>query len=171
MIIPESNIHSLEGILNISFEMQPGRIIARWDRAVAEVDRSRIYIGHLGCKLLGTLPEIPQPLALQWNQEFGGSSIWKSKNDSKKKLARSLHHALEVANLEGAVLWDTMRSGSDYWRPGKLLLDSVEMLAVPYKDRVSYAREDSGSLGISVVKYLSKNKYLRSSCCTAIRCI
>lgn len=129
--------------MNISFEIQPGRILARWDRAVAEVDRSRIYIGHLGCKLLGTLPEIPQPLALQWNQEFGGSSIWKSKNDSKKKLARSLYHALEVANLEGAVLWDTMRSGSDYWRPGKLLLDSVEMLAIPYKDRISYAREDS----------------------------
>ena len=103
----------------------------------------KIYIGHLGCKLLGTLPTIPKSLALQWNQEFGGSSLWKSKDASKKKLAQSLHHALELANLEGAVLWDTMRSGSDYWRPGKLLLDSVEMLAIPHKGRISYAREDA----------------------------
>lgn len=129
--------------MNITFEIQPSRILARWDRALAAVDVSKIYIGHLGCKLLGTLPEIPQHLVLKWNQEFGGSSLWKSKNDSKKKLAQSLNKALEIANMEGAVLWDTMRSGSDYWRPGKLLLDSVEMLAIPYKERISYAREDS----------------------------
>lgn len=151
----------METTLNISFEMHPGRILARWDRAVAEVDGSRIYIGHLGCKLLGTLAEIPQHLALKWNQEWDGSSRWKSKNDSKKKLAQSLNKALEIANLEGAVLWDTMRSGSDYWRPGKLLLDSVEMLAIPYQDRISYAREDSFCPPKELLQEFMKNEAMR----------
>lgn len=126
-----------------TIETQQGRFLARWGRALADVDASSLYIGHLGCKLLGTLTEISEDLGKKWDQEFGGRSVWNSKKDSKKKLANSLRNALEISNLEGAVLWDTMRSGSDYWRPGKLLLDSVEMLPDQYRDSISYAREDS----------------------------
>ena len=111
-----------------------------WNAASARVDVSEIQLGHMGCKLLGTLTSVPQNIADQWNEEFG--RIWKNKKDSKLRLSKALQDALEKSQMEGAVLWDTMRSGSDYWRPGKLILDSVEMLPNKFQHNISYARED-----------------------------
>lgn len=40
-------------------------------------------------------------------------------------------------------LWDTMRTGSDYWRPGKLLTESANLLREQLPAvNVFYARED-----------------------------
>lgn len=128
--------------MDIKFEIKNGRIFTLWDNASADVDLSKVSIGHLGCKLLGTLPDIPQNLVSKWNQEFGSQTKWKNKKDSKRKLAISLHKAMEISHTQGAVLWDTMRSGSDFWRPGKLLLDSIEILPSEYQNKVSYSRED-----------------------------
>ena len=44
-----------------------------------------IQLGHLGCKLLGTLTDVPQNLKDQWSEEFGKD--WKNKKDSKLKLS------------------------------------------------------------------------------------
>lgn len=111
-----------------------------WNAATAEVDVSKIQLGHMGCKLLGTLTTVPQNIAELWNDRF--SRNWKNKKDSKLRLAKALEDALTQSRMDGAVLWDTMRTGSDYWRPGKLILDSVEMLPNEFQNNISYAREN-----------------------------
>jgi len=87
---------------------------------------------------LSTIEKIPPELKNQWDQKFG--KHWKSKKESKKKLAVALEDAIQKSGQNGAVLWDTMRSGSDYWRPGKLLLEVVEEMNPRYT--ISYSRED-----------------------------
>lgn len=128
---------------DIVIETQNGNILVSWGSIIAEVKMKDISIGHFGCKLLGTLPEVPQNLAIEWDRRFsllGCKWSWKSKIDSKKNLADTLAMAIGHSQMSGAVLWDTMRKGSDYWRPGKLLLDTVEM--IPPQFIISYARED-----------------------------
>jgi len=109
-----------------------------WGNISAQVSTSNICIGHLGCKLLSTIEKIPQDLKSQWDQKIG--KHWKSKKDSKAKLAVALKKAIQDSGQNGAVLWDTMRTGSDYWRPGKLLLDVAGEINQQYE--ISYGRED-----------------------------
>ena len=109
-----------------------------WHNISAQISTSNICIGHLGCKLLSTINNIPPKLISHWDQKIG--KHWKSKKDSKSKLAMALEKAIQDSGQNGAILWDTMRTGSDYWRPGKLLSDVVEEMNEQYK--VSYSRED-----------------------------
>ena len=111
-----------------------------WNATSAQLHVSDFQLGHMGCKLLGTLTTVPQNLSRQWDESFGRN--WRNKRDSKLRLSRALEDALRESQLTGAVLWDTMRTGSDYWRPGKLLLDCVEMLPSAFRNGISYARED-----------------------------
>lgn len=128
--------------MTIRIEVKNDRILAQWGQTSAEIDAARVCIGHLGCKLLGTIKkQVPPHLAEQWDQEFGRAR-WRSTQNAKPKLATSLEKAIELSGMEGAVLWDTMRTGSDYWRPGKLLTETVELLPAHYAERVAYARED-----------------------------
>ncbi|WP_295398873.1 hypothetical protein [uncultured Thiocystis sp.] len=126
----------------IRVEVRNDRIHARWGQTSAEIDAGRVCIGHLGCKLLGTLKQhVPPHLAEQWDQEFGRAQ-WRSTQNAKPKLATSLEMAIDLSGMKGAVFWDTMRTGSDYWRPGKLLTEAVGLLPDRYAGRVAYARED-----------------------------
>lgn len=118
------------------FEIKDQLIILQWESITTSVNLSDLCMGHFGCKLLGTLKSIPVNLASTLPKG------WKSTKDAKLKLSQSLQVTLGMSKLEGAVLWDTMRTGSDYWRPGKLLLDAVEMLPPEFQKNVSYARED-----------------------------
>jgi len=127
--------------MNITVIKQEENLCLSWNCVSAKVNVSEIKLAHMGCKLLGTLTNIPQHLESQWNDEFGRN--WKSKKDSKRKLAMALQDVLDQSQMSGAVLWDTMRTGSDYWRPGKLILDTVEMLPSLLRGNISYAREDA----------------------------
>jgi hypothetical protein len=98
----------------IRIEVKNDRIHAHWGQTSAEIDAARVCIGHLGCKLLGTIKkQVPPHLAEQWDQEFGHAQ-WRSTQNAKPKLATSLEMAIDLSGMEGAVLWDTMRTGSDY---------------------------------------------------------
>lgn len=119
-------------------------IVVSYNNLIAEVNSSAIRFCHFGCKVLGTLENIPDELKTTWDKEFGERKSWANKNEPKQKLAKSLLLALKEANLTSLTLWDTMRTGSDYWRPGKLLTDTVEYMRQSNQDiEVSYAREDN----------------------------
>ena len=126
--------------MDIAIVKKQDYLSVSWNAAIAQVDVSKIQLGHMGCKLLGTLTSVPQNIAEQWNDRFGRN--WKNKKDSKLRLAKALQDALMQSRMDGAVLWDTMRTGSDYWRPGKLILDTVDMLPSKFHNKISYARED-----------------------------
>lgn len=128
--------------MDIRFEIDDTKITAWWGNSSATVDITNVIFAHLGCKLLGTLPNIPSNIRQQWNTEFSGLG-WANKLDSRFKLAHSLEKAICIANMDGAVLWDTMRSGSDYWRPGKLLSEAIEMLSEDYRQKITFSREDA----------------------------
>jgi hypothetical protein len=56
------------------------------------------------------------------------------------RVGRALHHAVGRARANGVDLWDTMRGGSDYWRPGKLLSEAGQVMD---GDQVTFQREDA----------------------------
>lgn len=95
-----------------------------------------LRFGHLGCKVLKTVPEdlkkagasMPESLAEFWDVEAPG---WRKAPPAGAAgaVANSLRRARTISKAEGIELWDTMRGGSDYWRPGKLLSDAAGMLA------------------------------------------
>ncbi|NOT28633.1 MAG: hypothetical protein HOP16_21335 [Acidobacteria bacterium] len=125
MTIPEISLHD-------------AHVHLRWGEVTARVPASGIQIGHLGCKLLSTVDKLPAELCARWDSTLG--TRWRNKKDAKKRVSQALEAALLLSGQQGLVLWDTMRSGSDYWRPGKLLLDVAEVM--PSGTPVSYARED-----------------------------
>ncbi len=92
---------------------------------LAEINAKKICFAHLGCKVLYTIENVPPNLKTYWDTKFGSHKAWANKLDSKGRLARTLQKAIEQCGLSGLTLWDTMRTGSDYWRPGKLLTESV----------------------------------------------
>lgn len=80
----------------------------------------KITFAHLGCKLR----KVPKKVS------------------ATQQLADTLSKAIDMEGLTGTDLWDTMRKGSDYWRPGKLLSDVAAHLEKKALT-VSYYREDS----------------------------
>jgi hypothetical protein len=86
--------------------------------------------------------EIPTPVADSWDREFG-RSCWRNDKDVTDRVARSLVNAMREANLDGLSLWDTMRNGSDYWRPGNLLLKVANIIRASTPGaEISYSRAD-----------------------------
>jgi hypothetical protein len=113
-----------------------------------------VRFGHLGCRTLGKvledrraeqraarkqgirpLPDLPDSLLAHWDREVPG---WRKGTGAAKDAGGAFRQAVAVSHARGLELWDTMRVGSDYWRPGKLLTQAVELAAVP----VEYARLD-----------------------------
>jgi hypothetical protein len=114
-----------------------------WGGLTARVEGSEVQFGHLGCKMLGTIKDQVKRASLldQWNVQLGRN--WKDTTDSTKRLGKTLAVTTGQASVQGLVLYDTMRKGSDYWRPGQLLTEAVEHLRSedPHTE-TSYARED-----------------------------
>ncbi len=108
-----------------------------WDGLHAEIPKTGVCIAHMGCKQLHTIENVPVDLKEYWDRKIGPA--WRNKKDATGKLGLALREAINASNLQGAVLWDTMRNGSDYWRPGKLLSQVAESLK---PCEISYARED-----------------------------
>lgn len=112
---------------------------------VAEVPRDRVRFAHMGCMLLGKLRDPKQPLP----EEVVGGFVrlhgpkWHKTDDATGQLGAALAAAARASGYAGVVLVDTMRNGSDAWRPGAFLTDAAEVacLATPGL-RVGYARED-----------------------------
>ena len=110
-----------------------------------------VWVAHFGCRLPGCLrkkdqgqdPAVPRqsPLDRTWTEAYGGD--WARTEDATGKLGRGLTQAANLAEASGVVLYDTMRKGSDYWRPGNLLTLAAQVVRdnVPHH-AVSYARQD-----------------------------
>lgn len=132
-----------------TIEFDGETVTVRYKNLTAKMNCSTIYFCHFGCKILGTIENkkqgkvIPEQLKVEWDQKFGKRKAWADK-DTKRKLAKSLVLALQQANLSGITLWDTMRKGCDYWRPGKLITETVGFMRESKTElEVFYAREDS----------------------------
>lgn len=101
----------------------------------AKVETGELLIAHMGCMLPATtLPkklEFPdQHLAVTelLDKHYGARKAWKTPAKATELLGKSLLSISRLAESKGIQLFDTIRSGSDYWRPGKLLTDSVEAM-------------------------------------------
>ena len=113
-----------------------------------------VSFGHLGCRTLGKVledrkgaqkdaltagktppPDLPPELIAEWDRKMPG---WRKSKSATGDVGRALREAQVASRTKGLELWDTMRGGSDYWRPGKLLSDAAEVASV----RVEYARLD-----------------------------
>lgn len=121
--------------------VQPGNISVDWNGKLLATT-GQIVFGHMGCKLLGKLT-VPGEIAAEWDQRYG-HAVWSSDIKAIPRLAQTLYDAIYMAGTQGAVLWDTMRTGSDFWRPGKLLTDVADLVRKQNpKFEISYAREDA----------------------------
>ena len=122
-------------------EIHQNSVISHWGGAHAEVPIDEIIIAHMGCRLLGSVSkEISVETRKTWDIDFG--KAWKKTTDSKGKLAAGLERAVRSVKLGGLVLWDTMYNGSDYWRPGNLVRQVVELLPSEIQMKTSYQRVD-----------------------------
>jgi len=119
-------------------ESSPNSINLSWDGVLAEIPKIGVCIAHLGCKQLHTIENVPTDLKEYWDRKIGPA--WRNKKDATGKLAHALRDAIKASNLQGADLWDTMRNGSDYWRPGRLLSQAAVLLS---PSEISYARDDA----------------------------
>jgi hypothetical protein len=113
-----------------------------------------IPIAHMGCKTLAKLLEpykgdTKKTVRARFDQLFPAG--WDNPNDGKRRLATAIAQSVEMTHrsyppdchLQGAVFWDTMRKGSDYWRPGKLLTEVAEIIRQEHGLQASYQRDDT----------------------------
>ena len=90
------------------------------------------WVAHFGCKVLGNLKEPAPPAVMAaWDRKFGSRNEWRKKQKATDALAETLRKAAVEAGFSAITLWDTMRNGSDYWRPGNLLSKVASQMASP----------------------------------------
>jgi hypothetical protein len=89
----------------------------------------QLALAHFGCMVLGKLKgSVPPDIKAKWDCKFGNRKAWSCTTDATARLARALHQAAVDAGYPALTLWDTMRKGSDYWRPGNLLSKVADAL-------------------------------------------
>jgi hypothetical protein len=125
-----------------------------WNGICGTLLTPKVQIAHLGCSLLGTVKQISTTQAKEWDNKFGKprTKTWKQAGVAKECMAATLAKVGEISAKKGIVLKDTMRNGSDYWRPGKFLSDVTILLSDGFtlNDQsfsrsdmeVTYARDD-----------------------------
>ncbi|GEM_PF-3514968 len=122
-----------------------GNVNLRWGGVEAHVSEREIKFAQFGCKLLrkqyDKIQEFPPGLLELWDRKFGSRKAWSDGTNGRERLAEGILDAVKQSGLSGVSLWDTMRNGSDYWRPGGLLKNVSEIL-VNQTVSVCYDRED-----------------------------
>ena len=140
---------SQQNAMAVQITVAANEIKAVYEGTVASVPGDSLCFAHFGCKLPGTLLEdfkrkswpFPGELAAAWNK---GRPRWRDKKDAVARLADALRTATDACGLHGLVLLDTMRNGSDYWRPGKFLTQTADRIRqeAPQDCDVTYVRDD-----------------------------
>ena len=135
--------------MSVEITVGANEIRAIYEDTVASVPGKNLCFAHFGCKLQATLLEdfkrkswpFPGELAAAWNKARPG---WRDKKNAVPRLADALCTATEACGLHGLVLLDTMRNGSDYWRPGKFLTQTADRIRQEASQDwdVTYARDD-----------------------------
>ncbi len=107
----------------------------------ASVPRDGIKLAHVGCMLVGKVHDPARPLSAEVVARFVPK--WRNVENATGRLGTALAALLTAGGLPGLVLIDTLRKGSDAWRPGAFLTaaaDCARRLAPGA--RIGYARED-----------------------------
>ena len=135
--------------MSVQITVAANEIRAVYEDTVASVPGNNLCFAHFGCKLLGTLLDdfkknswpFPGDLAAAWDKARPG---WRDKKEAVGRLADSLRTATDVCGFHGLVLVDTMRKGSDYWRPGNLLTQAADQIRQKASQdwSVTYCRDD-----------------------------
>jgi len=101
--------------------------------------------GHLGCRTLRSWAGAPKDAELRaarraFARERVGEEVLVAcgREKATERLGRTLAEGLAGRGLAGVDLWDTMRTGSDYWRPGGLLTQAAASRGLD----VRYLRRD-----------------------------
>jgi len=85
-----------------------------------------------------------------------------------QRLGTVLAQAVESSSLAGIALWDTMRKGSDYWRPGKFLSAAVEWMPLELQRQTSFHLRDEFCPPAQLLdefRHVSICKKVRGYCC------
>lgn len=71
---------------------------------------------------------------------------WKLSSDVTFMLGQALAKLIKSSEIKGLKLIDTMRTGSDYWRPGNVLTNAVNAMSKEFPNqagpRIEYGRFD-----------------------------
>ncbi len=92
--------------MNPEIEFDGKTVMVSFGGLLAEINAKKISFAHLGCKVLGTIENVPPNLAAYWDSKFGSHKTWASKLDSKGRLARTLQKVVEQSGLNGLTLWE-----------------------------------------------------------------
>ncbi len=111
-----------------------------WNRPIAKLIRGQlsatvssgvIRFAHLGCKLPDSSLPLKKILPAEYAKVeslldglYGSRSQWKRKEPSTLLLGQTLQRLIQATGAEGIHLIETMRKGSDHWRPGRLITDA-----------------------------------------------
>jgi len=150
--------------MTISIQVFSGKIHAQRNNLQATLPLGDVKLADLGCKLLGTLPkethdvtkidpdaneekkvkvkkyEINSDLQASWTQ---CCHDWKNTQGAQIKMGDAFISVLNQHSVNGLTLIDTMRTGSDYWRPGKLLSGAIERVHSVLPDaQIDFKKED-----------------------------
>jgi hypothetical protein len=108
------------------------------------IPESGLPVAHLGCQNVKNAAKkfgaLPRGLLVQLDVMYGANMP--QRPEAVPLVVSAIANGIAAADLRGAVLVDTMRSGSDYWRPGKLFGEVADSLRNQGLE-VSHAREDA----------------------------
>lgn len=135
--------------MTIEITVTANDITAVYENTIASVPGKSLCFAHFGCKLLGTLHDDLKrdswsgldDLVAAWNTARPG---WRNREQAFAQLADALLAATTACGSHGLVFCDTMRKGSDYWRPGNLLTRTADRIRQKATQDcvVTYARDD-----------------------------
>lgn len=137
-------------------------LIARWGTSEAVIPASEVQLAHMGCKLIGTIRKELSAEAVSTLDAMHGKA-WRKTDGAKQKLASLLTGAAESAGLNGLSLFDTMRRGSDYWRPGALLTDAANLTPESLQENTQYIRLDSLCPNADLLRAFQSDSEMRFS--------
>lgn len=127
----------------MKIDISPEKIEVYDNGLTAAIKNTQVQFGHFGCKILrklkNKLVDFPPDIVDKWD---GIDKKWRNQSDATGKLAASIASAMASAGFKKAVLFDTMRKGNDFWRPGKGFLQVSNKLRTRYSLDVVYARDD-----------------------------
>ena len=118
------------------------------DRGITARTMGPLLLGHMGCGLVSRLrPTSKNPVSESvtdfLDAQYDTRKTWTNSKDATKKLGNSLQALVEKTE-RGLCLVDTMRRGSDAWRPGSFLTKAAEIAVEGNESNcaVTYFRSD-----------------------------
>jgi hypothetical protein len=131
----------------MTIEVRGDSIIQWWPLGETKLPGHTVVFGHFGTLLKSFAKEIPVETRERLQERFKTHRWYGADGKVVDEIAAALGQAFAAArgilpHLQGITVIDTMRTGSDYWRPGKLVTDVANILRANGVATVTYARRD-----------------------------